>query len=133
MNSLQSACTPAITTAALFIAVIILDLLRFNWLSIPGHALFGVFSTVLVQFICNKAANWVAWSILAIPFVFILLAYFFRLGSSTPTVIKDHTGTEWEQSAEECGCPCCHQTPCSCLRACWKPKPWPAGCKPKTE
>lgn len=132
MDLLNKACTPAITTGAFFIAVLFLDLTQYNWHRIPGHAIFAVFAIVLVQFICERTTDSVAWSILSIPLVFILLAYFFRLGYSQ-TKIKDYTGTEWEQSVEECPCPCCHHRPCSCLRQCWKPKPWPAGCKPKTE
>ncbi len=136
MDYLQKPCLPAVTTGALFIAILFLDLVNRDWRRVPGHALFGVFSLLLIQFICEKGSDGVAWAILAFPVTFIFLGYVFRVGYSQPQVseITDSTGTTWEQSMEECpcpNCPCCHHSPCTCMRPCWKPKPWPAGCKPK--
>ena len=110
-------CLPAIAATAYFVSVILLDLYNRNWNQVPGHALFGVFATLLILFICQKASETVAWILLAAPFAFILLGYLVTLWSSS-------NATEQQPSSEpSCPCPCCHFKRCQCRRPCWRPKP----------
>ena len=110
-------CLPTIATAALFTAVIVYDLYDRNWSRIPGHGLFGVFATLLMLFICQRTSEWVAWSILAIPIVFCLLASFMR---STETAAK-------AVAKVDTSCSCCNYNPCRKP----KPKPKPIPIDPK--
>ena len=107
-------CLPTVATAALFTAVIVYDLYDLNWSRIPGHGLFGVFATLLMLFICQRTSDWVAWSILAIPIVFCLVASFFI---QTPAAVPKAT------AALDTSCSCCNSNPCGCAIPCRKPKP----------
>jgi hypothetical protein len=126
-------CPPAIVTAACFVAVILLDLYTHEWTRAPGHALFGVFATLLMIFICQRGSQTVAWTLLAAPFVFILLGWVFR-AFSTMTNYDSAPPQEpaWggNHVGYGCSCPCCGSMPCACMRPCAQPKPL---CRPKRE
>jgi len=128
-------CLPGITTAALFTAVIFYDLYDRNWRRIPGHGLFGVFATLLILFVCEKTSEWVAWSILAIPVVFCLIASFFTYEPPQPKT---------QPQPQNHRCHSCNYNPCRCRRRpppppedtplCPSPpKPEPPACKPKND
>ena len=107
-------CLPAIATTAYFVAIVLLDLYNSDWARIPGHALFGVFATLLILFICQRASELVAWILLAAPLVFVFISY---LASTWLTTKTD------PPSPSQSSCPCCQYRPCQCRRPCWKPKP----------
>ena len=127
-------CPPAIATAALFLAVILLDLYMRDWRRAPGHALFGIFATLLMIFICQRGSESMAWTLLAAPFVLVLLAWVFRAYGemkqydNTPGQYPAAGGNEVSYG---CPCPCCGSMPCSCMRACPQPKPCVPKPKPK--
>jgi hypothetical protein len=66
---------PVITTAAMFVSFIFLDLARNEYSSLPPHIIFGVISTLLISIICDKGYTLVAWGLLAIPFIIIMVGY----------------------------------------------------------
>ncbi len=118
-------CPPAIATAAAFVAVILLNLYNQDYRRVPGHALLGTFAVLLMIFLCQRTADWVAWVLLGAPFVFVLIAWIVRSYQS-----MDHPDDIPEQSNPYdpgCPCPCCGSVPCHCMRACPEPRP----CKPK--
>jgi hypothetical protein len=125
-------CPPAIVTAACFVAVILLDLYTHQWKRAPGHGLLGVFATLLMIFICQRASQSVAWILLASPFVLVLLAWIFRAFSemtkydANPGQAEAGDGNQVDYG---CPCPCCGSLPCHCMRPCFQPKP----CVPKPE
>lgn len=133
-------CPPAIVTAACFVAIVLIDLYIHDWRRAPGHALFGVFAVLLMIFICQRASEGVAWTLLAAPFVLVLLAYIAR--SYSEMVKYDNEPRQesaWygNEVGYPCSCPCCNMTPCSCMRACpekpaCRPKPKPK-CRPKNK
>ncbi len=136
-------CPPAIATAACFVAVILIDLYIRDWKRAPGHALFGVFATLLMIFICQRGSQTMAWSLLAAPFVLVFLGWIFRAFSEM-TKYDDAPAQEpaWGGNyvgSYGCPCPCCGSMPCNCMRACPekpacrpKPKPEPK-CRPKNK
>jgi hypothetical protein len=129
-------CPPAIVTSACFVAVILLDLYTHEWRRAPGHALLGVFAVLLMIFICQRGSQTVAWTLLAAPFVLILLGWIFRAYSE---MTKYDNAVEqqaaWAGNTVNYGypCSCCHVAPCQCSRPCKeKPKPRPKNkCRPK--
>jgi hypothetical protein len=132
-------CPPAIATAACFVAVILLDLYTRDWRRAPGHALFGIFATLLMIFICQRASHTVAWILLAAPFVLILFGWIFRAYSSM-TQYDNAPAQEPAWGGNEVGypCSCCHTIPCHCMRPCRKPEPEPEPkpkprCRPKNK
>ena len=123
-------CPPAIATAAAFVAVILLDLYLRDWRRAPGHALFGVFATLLMTFICQRGSQTMAWILLAAPFVLVLFGWVFRAYSEM-TKYDNSAPQETAWGGNEiqygCQCPCCGSMPCACMKPCPQPKP----CKPK--
>jgi len=69
-------CPAAITTAALFTAIVLIDLAKGKYRSVPFHALGGFFCTLGISFICQTLGDTAAWILLSIPFIFILLGLF---------------------------------------------------------
>lgn len=134
-------CPPAIATAAVFVAVILLDLYTRDWRRIPGHALFGVFASLLMIFICQRASSGVAWILLFAPFLFVLLAWILRAYSN---MTKEDNQAEqvsaWKgnEVGWRCPCPCCGGRPCLCNKPCVEKKACKANeppkkkCQPKT-
>jgi hypothetical protein len=112
-------CTPAIATTAYFVAIVLLDLYNRDWARIPGHALFGVFATLLILFICQRASEMVAWILLAAPLGITFIAYFVSSWMAKPS-----TDLPVDPPEQTChSCPCCHYRQCRCRRPCWRPKP----------
>ena len=71
--SMVNITPPVITTAAMFVSFIFLDLARNEYNLLPPHIIFGVISTLLVSLICDKGYTMVAWGLLTIPFIIILV------------------------------------------------------------
>ena len=128
-------CPPAIATSAVFVAVVLLDLYLREWRRAPGHALFGVFATLLMIFICQRGSQSMAWILLAAPFVLVLLGWIFRSYSEmTKYDNSTQQDSAWSGNTVDsygCSCPCCGMMPCNCMKACNQPKPCEPKPKPK--
>lgn len=112
-------CLPALTTAGLFTAVVVLDMINREFKLIFGHALLGFISILLVLYLCEKSAEVVAWSLLATPFVLIFLGWSIGAlrGASGKTEIATSSGIQLEQPAMYgygYACTNCIQYPCTC-------------------
>ncbi len=68
-------CLPAVTTAALFIALLFLDMFRKEFHLLPGHMLFGVLSTALISLICSSGSEFTAWILLATPAILVSVGW----------------------------------------------------------
>lgn len=121
-------CPPAIATAAFFIAVILLDLYTHEWRRAPGRALFGIFATLLMIFICQRGSHTMAWILLAAPFVLVLLGWIFRAHSEVKT--SDDYTTAYENTLDY-GSSCAE--PCGCMGPIPKPCQRKPKCKPKNK
>ena len=130
-------CAPVIAATAYFVAIILLHLYNRDWKRVPGHALFGVFATLLILFICQRGSETMAWVLFGAPFVLVGFSYLasvsYKPEPSDSKVVPIDTPCR-------CPCPCCFQSPCHCRRPCWKPKPrcpkcpdCPDGPTPKPE
>lgn len=123
------ACLPATVATAYFIAVILLDLFHRDWRRIPGHALLGAFVYLIVQFICEKGSESMAWILIIAPFLFVLIGYFFRLLFSVDvkgaaiSAVNESALSSTDISTSEC--PCCLQQPCQCNMPCPSSPPPP--------
>ena len=65
----------ALTTLALFIAIIINDVIQNDTSSISNHAFFGLLSILAVLFLCMKGAESVAWGLIILPMFTIALSF----------------------------------------------------------
>ena len=104
-------CKPAFVTAALFIAILILDLAKRDYRLLGGHFLFGVISVLLMLFLCQNDAEIVAWGVLLLPFLLLAVGLIIgaiqktsgeprgvpsvkaSIGPSTPECTCDETGS----------------------------------------
>jgi tetrahydromethanopterin S-methyltransferase subunit E len=69
---------PVIISAAIFVSIIFLDLFRHNYKAIPAHAVLGIFSIVLMTFLCETNLQFFAWIVLFIPFIVLIVAIMIR-------------------------------------------------------
>ena len=60
---------PALTTAALFMALILLDLGKQQFKLMIGHFLVGIIAVLLMLYLSQNGADLVAWGIFSIPLV----------------------------------------------------------------
>jgi hypothetical protein len=83
---------PAITTAALFTAIIIVDAIKKYSSNIPSHAFLGLLSVGAMLFLSMKGADFVAWGILVLP-MFIIILSFVLVYTGSPIVSAAATST----------------------------------------
>ena len=75
---------PAITTAALFVALLTLDLVNRNNRLLAAHFIFGVISVLLMLYLSQQGADFVAWGLLLLPFVLLLTGVIIGSVKATP-------------------------------------------------
>ncbi len=68
-------CTPTIVTAAIFLAILALDMARMEFGLLGGHLILGLISTLLVSVICQNTSSFVAWILIMVPFVILILSW----------------------------------------------------------
>lgn len=68
-------CLPAVAGSALFLALLIFDIVQRDYARLPGHFFVGLFSIVLFLFLCQKGYDIAAWGIFLIPFLVVGLGY----------------------------------------------------------
>ena len=68
-------CPPAVVTAAIFTAVIVLDLTKKQYRLVPYHFLSGFFCTAGIGFLCSAAGDFMGWCILLIPFIILFTGF----------------------------------------------------------
>jgi hypothetical protein len=68
-------CTPTIATAAIFLAILALDLARMEFGLMGGHLILGLISTLLVSVVCQNVNTFAAWMLLLAPFALLLLSW----------------------------------------------------------
>ena len=83
---------PAITTAALFTAIIIVDAIKKHSSNIPSHAFLGLLSVGAMIFLSMKGADFVAWGILVLP-MFIIILSFVLVYMGSPIITAHSTYT----------------------------------------
>jgi hypothetical protein len=81
---MDALCTPTIATAALFVALLFLDLFRHDFELLPGHAFAGVLSTGLMAVLCQYGAGIAAWGLLLLPFIIVIFGWAFWAAGSVP-------------------------------------------------
>lgn len=115
-------CLPALASAGLFTAIVILDMINREFKLIFGHSLLGFISILLILYLCEKNAEIVAWSLLATPFVLIFMGWSIGAlrGASGKTQPVTSSGVQLEQPpmyGYGNACVGCQQYPCTCDEA----------------
>jgi hypothetical protein len=106
-------CYPALTTAALFTAVIINDLIKADYKYILGHFLFGLISLLLMMYLCDSGAEFAAWGVLMLPLILLMLGW--SIDSVKKASGKEATLIQPPATPRgPCGCSQCGSCPCIC-------------------
>jgi hypothetical protein len=66
-------CTPILVSAAIFIAIVVLDLFQKEYEYVLGHIVWGIIATLLISILCQKGMGFAAWVLLFVPVILILL------------------------------------------------------------
>ena len=98
-----------ITTAALFVALLFLDLFRQEYELLAGHTLFGILATLLMMLLCQKGATMAAWGLLALPFVLLILGWMIGVLRK-----EDARLVPYRPAAPVNPCRRCQPKPCRC-------------------
>lgn len=81
---------PALITGAFFLSLLILDLIRRDSRPFVGHLIFGIIAVILMVYLSQNDAEFVAWGIFSIPVVLLciglLIGYFNVNTTPGPTV-----------------------------------------------
>jgi hypothetical protein len=100
-------CPAATATAAIFTALVVLDIVNKNYNTIGLHISGGVFSVIGIFVICNALGDLAGWSLLAIPFVVLLIGFLMLWVDGR----KDSVESEFDTSRL---CNSCSTMPCRC-------------------
>ena len=68
-------CLPAVAGSALFIALLIMDVVNRDYERLPGHILVALFALVVFLYLCQRGFDFAAWAIFSIPFVIVGLGW----------------------------------------------------------
>lgn len=101
-------CPAAIATAAIFTALIVLDIINKNYNTIGLRVSGGIFSVIGIFVICQALGNEAGWFFLAVPF-FVLIAGFLMLWLESR---KDEPAKPIVQDTKPCME--CGYAPCDC-------------------
>jgi hypothetical protein len=106
---------PAIFTAAIFTALLVLDLIYKNYKDVGFHVAGGVFCVIGLYTACELGGEGMAWVLLGIPFLFLLIGLAMIWVDSQ----KDASAPVPPPVPEPpCPCPSCHACPCRCMMSC---------------
>jgi hypothetical protein len=75
---------PALTTAALFMALILLDLGKQQYKLLIGHFLFGIIAVLLMIYLSQNGMDLIAWGVFSIPIVMLLIGISIGYLNSAP-------------------------------------------------
>ena len=101
-------CPAATATAAIFTALIVLDIVNKNYNDILLHVSGGIFSVVGIFVMCNALGDLAGWGMLMIPFIVLLVGFLLIWidgRKDTPAPVSQE---------EEQLCNLCGYMPCQC-------------------
>lgn len=79
---------PALTTAALFMALILLDIGKQQFKLMIGHLLVGIIAVLLMVYLSQNGADMVAWGIFLIPLVMLAIGLTIGALRSAPGAVS---------------------------------------------
>ena len=77
---------PVCVTVALFIALLLFDVIQRTPENINGHIFFGVITTFLMVYLSFKDMELVSWGLLLVPLVVLVTCYFLAYKNSSDSV-----------------------------------------------
>ena len=78
---------PALTTGALFTALILLDFGKHQFKLLIGHFLVGIIAVLLMTYLSQNGANMAAWGIFSIPIVMLCIGLIIGALRSVPGAV----------------------------------------------
>jgi hypothetical protein len=103
---------PTFLTVAIFTAILIQDLILVNYKYMLGHFLFGLIAVLLMMYLVDSNASYVAYGVLLLPFILLLLGWSIdsvkKASGETAPLLPPPT------PRSPCGCGRCRSCPCIC-------------------
>jgi len=117
-------CPAATATAAIFTALVVLDIVNKNYNTLGLHISGGIFSVIGIFVICNALGDLAGWIFLGIPFVVLLVGFLMLWIDGR----KDSVEPEPDTSSL---CNSCSTMPCRC--GTWARPPPPPPCRASSQ
>ena len=76
-------CEPVAANAAIFVALIILDVFNNNKEIIPVHAVGGILITLMTLALCRYGFHWAAWAFAIAPAIFLVVTFLYAASKNT--------------------------------------------------
>jgi len=106
---------PAITTGALFVALLTLDLINRNNRLLAAHFIFGVIAVLLMLYLSQQGADFVAWGLLLLPLILLITGVIIGSVKATPGPAATQVATQPAQVLKPTPCSTCGSVaPCGC-------------------
>jgi hypothetical protein len=115
---LKTETVPTFITVAIFTAILIQDLAKADYKYMLGHFLFGVIAVLLMLYLTDSGATYVAYGVLVLPFVLLLVGWSIdsvkkvsgeTVPAPSPSLLPPPT------PRAPCGCGRCRSCPCICV------------------
>jgi hypothetical protein len=109
-------CPSALTAAALFIALVIMDLIKHKYRNIPLHAIGGFFCILGLTYLCSILGDLTGWILLSIPVVVVCIGLFMMWLDSRKTYVTATIPAVQRMPTNNCS-PCiqCGMSSCGCF------------------
>ena len=110
-------CPAATTAAAIFTALVVIDIYNKNYKDIVFHIVGGIVAILGLNTMCDLTSDLGGWVLLGIPFFVLIIGFYIQWAEGqrpTPTAPAPNL------SADNC-CPRCSSCPCTCQQ-------WPTDC-----
>ena len=118
-------CPAATATAAIFTALVVLDIVNKNYNNIGLHVSGGIFSVVGIFVICNALGDFAGWIFLGIPFLVLLVGFLMLWVDGRKDSVESNSECQRPKTCNSCGI-----MPCRCTRP--RPPP-PPPCKASSQ
>lgn len=133
----MNTCRPAILIAAIFTALVIIDLITKNYRDIGFHLSAGVLAVIGLFTACELGGETMSWLLLSVPFLFLLIGLIMIWVDKQKTYSSD-----LNLPPTACPCQTCGTCPCECgwmkrfqnksdCSSSAETKPTPPGCPPR--
>jgi len=108
----MNTCYPALITAALFVAIVILDVIQTKYINGAELFFFGSVAVGLMAYLCLHDAEFVAWGLFLIPLVLLIVGVSIPKPGPEPPLPAPAPMPVVKQQPT---CSICGGMPCSCL------------------
>ncbi len=110
---LKTENVPTFLTVVIFTAILIQDLIKAEYKYMLGHFLFGIIAVLLMMYLVDSGATYVAYGVLILPFVLLLVGWSIDSVKKASGEVAPPLPPPTPRAP--CGCKRCSNCPCICV------------------